>query len=146
VSQGLGLIIESLVAFLLLLTIGYCAMLNRRLKRLQADEHSFKVTIAELITATEMAERAVEGLRLAAHECEGALGERLEAAGQVSAELDRKLAAGDVVLARLSRVVTAARPLEDAPAPPRAADPQAVAEAARSFADRLRERVAALAA
>ena len=34
--------IESLVAVLLLLTIGYCVVLNRRLKRLKADEQALK--------------------------------------------------------------------------------------------------------
>ena len=41
-SHGLGLMIESLVALLLLLTIGYCVLLNHRLKRLRADELSVK--------------------------------------------------------------------------------------------------------
>ena len=55
-SHSLGVAIESLVAVLLMLTIGYCMLLNKRLKRLKADEHSLKATIAELITATEIAE------------------------------------------------------------------------------------------
>ena len=50
-SHSLGVAIESLVAILLMLTIGYCMLLNARLKRLKADEHSLKATIAELITA-----------------------------------------------------------------------------------------------
>jgi len=48
---------------LLMVTIGYCMLLNKRLKRLKADEHSLKATIAELITATEIAERAIGGLK-----------------------------------------------------------------------------------
>jgi len=52
VSYSFGLMIESLVAILLLLTIGYCVILNGRLKRLKADEQALKGTIAELITAT----------------------------------------------------------------------------------------------
>ena len=36
-NHSLGLIIESLVAVLLVLTIGYCMLLNARLKRLKAD-------------------------------------------------------------------------------------------------------------
>jgi len=58
-SHLLGIAIESLVAVLLVLTIGYCMLLNSRLKRLKADESSLKATIAELITATEIAERAI---------------------------------------------------------------------------------------
>ncbi|MDO8980158.1 MAG: chemotaxis protein, partial [Afipia sp.] len=57
-SHAFGMIIEGLVAALLLLTIGYCMLLNSRLKRLKADEHSLKAVIGELITATEIAERA----------------------------------------------------------------------------------------
>jgi len=166
VSYGFGLIIEGLVAILLMVTIGYCTALNNRLKRLKADERVLKATIAELITATEMAERAVAGLRTTARECEGTLGERMMAAEQCCAELNRQVKAGDVVIERLARVVVASRKLDEvqpvaaapaapppAPAPPKAAptapapaDPKAVAAAARSLADRLRERMGALAA
>jgi len=67
-SHSLGIAIESLVAILLMLTIGYCMLLNKRLKRLKADEHSLKAVIAELITATEIAERAIGGRTVAAVE------------------------------------------------------------------------------
>jgi hypothetical protein len=140
------MVIESLVAFLLLMTIGYCMVLNARLKRLRADEQSLKATIAELVTATEIAERAVHGLKNTAHECEDTLGERLQAAERVSNDLERQLSDGEVLLARLSRVVVAGRSLNESPAATAAPDPSAVAAAARSFADRLRERVSALAA
>jgi uncharacterized protein DUF6468 len=164
VSYGFGVVIEGLVAILLLVTIGYCTMLNNRLKRLKADERILKATIAELITATEMAERAVAGLRTTARECEGTLGERMMAAEQCCAELNRQVKAGDVVIERLARVVVASRKLDEVqpvaaapapppppPTPPKAApaapaDPKAVAAAARSLADRLRERMGALAA
>ena len=145
-SHSFGLMIESLVAFLLLLTIGYCTVLNRRLKRLRADEQALKATIAELIKATEIAERAVNGLKRAAHECEDTLGERLKAAERYCAELDRQISEGDVVLTRLTRVMIAARALNEVPAAVTVPDPKAVAAAARSFADRLRERMGALAA
>ena len=58
--SNFGLMIESLVAILLLLTIAYCVTLNKRLKRLRADEMALKATISELITATEIAERAIK--------------------------------------------------------------------------------------
>jgi uncharacterized coiled-coil protein SlyX len=162
VSYGFGLIIEGLVAILLMVTIGYCMILNNRLKRLKADERALKATIGELITATEMAERAVAGLRITARECESTLGERLATADQCCAELNRQVKAGDLVIERLARVVVASRKLDDvqpiaaapaAPAAPKAApaalasaDPKAVAAAARSLAERLRERMGALAA
>ena len=67
-SNILRLMIESLVAILLLLTIVYCVRLNEQLKRLKADEQSLKATIAELITATEIAERAIAGLKVTVRE------------------------------------------------------------------------------
>ena len=154
-SHGFGLAIESLVALLLLLTIGYCVILNRRLKRLRADEMALKATISELITATDIAERAVAGLKVTAHECEGTLGERLIAAARCCEELNRLTKSGEHVLDRIGRVVLAARPLlEPAPAPPPAvvpvappmSRPNALAEAARILGERTRERASALAA
>ena len=44
-THSLGVMIEALVALLLIVTIGYCMLLNTRLKRLKADELSLKVTI-----------------------------------------------------------------------------------------------------
>ena len=148
-SYGFGLMIESLVAILLMVTIGYCVILNNRLKRLKADEQALKVTIAELITATEIAERAVVGLKATVQECEGTLGERLSLAEQCCEDLADQVKAGDQLIDRLARVVVASRKLNDMPMPAPASeapDPNAVAAAARSFADRLRERVGTLAA
>jgi hypothetical protein len=141
-----GMVIEILVAMLLMLTIGYCYTLNRRLERLRADEQSLKGTIAELITATEIAERAVNELKHTAQQNDATLGERVRAAERCCVELDRQVSAGDVVLTRLSRVVVAARSLQDVPSAATAPDPKAVAAAARSFADRLRDRVSPVAA
>jgi Domain of unknown function (DUF6468) len=146
VTYGFGFMIESLVAILLLLTIAYCVILNNRLKRLKADEQSLKATIAELITATEIAERAVAGLKTTAHECDSTLGERLRGADRCCAELNQQIKAGDALMKRLSRIVAAARPGEAAPEPVAAPDPKAVAAAAQAFAERARTRVGALAA
>ena len=114
VSHILGLMIESLVAVLLLLTIGYCVLLNRRLRRLRADELSLKATIAELITATEIAERAIGGLKQTVRECDENLGERLRTAERVSAELGRQLDGGEELLKR-DRPVAGSRQLGSNP-------------------------------
>src|SRR6516165_6106940 len=109
-SHSLGLMIETLVAVLLLITIGYCMLLNRRLKRLKADEHSLKATIAELITATEIAERAIGGLKHTVREVNDNLGSQLASATQMSEHLKRQLAEGDHVVRRLTKIAIAARP------------------------------------
>lgn len=115
-TNGYGFMIESLVAILLLLTIAYCVILNSRLKRLRADERVLKATIAELITATEIAERAVSGLKTTADECDQTLGERLRAAERCSEDLGRRVKSADVLIRRLSRILAAAQRDEAAPA------------------------------
>ncbi|CAL78731.1 conserved hypothetical protein; putative methyl-accepting chemotaxis protein [Bradyrhizobium sp. ORS 278] len=155
-NHSLGLIIESLVAVLLVLTIGYCMLLNSRLKRLKADEHSLKAVIAELITATEIAERAIGGLKLAVRDVNDNLGNQLAAATQMSDQLRKQLAESDGVVRRLSRIASAARPITspDAAAPEPVAAPapvpaittepvrvsgaKAVAAAAQAFSERRR--------
>src|SRR4051794_41872586 len=81
-SHLLGIAIESLVAALLIVTIGYCMLLNKRLKRLKADEHSLRATIAELITATEIAERAIGGLKHTGRGANEDIGAQLAAGGE----------------------------------------------------------------
>ena len=140
-SHSFGIVIESLVAVLLLLTIGYCMLLNSRLKRLKADEHSLKATIGELITATEIAERAIGGLKHTVRDVNENLGNQLTAAAQTSQQLKTLLAEGDNVIRRLSRIAVAARPLsepEAAPAAPRVSPARAVAAAAQAFSERRR--------
>jgi ABC-type transporter Mla subunit MlaD len=138
-SHAFGIAIESLVAILLLLTIGYCMLLNSRLKRLKADEHSLKATIAELITATEIAERAIGGLKHTVRDVNENLGNQLTSAAQLSQLLKKQLAEGDNVIRRLSRIVVAARPAaEPEPAAPKISAAQAVAAAAQAFSDRRR--------
>src|SRR4029450_210042 len=114
VSTAFGLMIESLVAVLLLVTIGYCVLLNKRLTHLKANEQTLKTTIAELVAATEGAERAIAGLKQTARDCDQTLGEQLRAAERLSAELPQQIAHAETITNRISRIVGAARPLEDA--------------------------------
>ncbi|MCB1412802.1 MAG: chemotaxis protein [Xanthobacteraceae bacterium] len=148
-----GLVIEGLVAVLLIVTIGYCILLNKRLQRLKADEQSLKATIAELITATEIAERAIGGLKHAVRDVNEDLGSQLSAATEMSRTLTRQLSEGDDVLRRLAKIAAAARPAPPAPAPvapvavpepPRMSAVRATVAAAQAFAER--RRAAGLAA
>src|SRR6201987_923890 len=155
----LGFMIESLVAVLLVLTIGYCMLLNKRLQRLKADEHSLKAVIGELVTATEIAERAIGGLKHTVREVNEHLGAQLGAAHEMSDLLKKQLGEADHVVRRLSKIAIAARsPIDEAvaappvAAPPVAAAPQApvavapakissakaVAAAAQAFSERRR--------
>jgi hypothetical protein len=146
VSNGLGLIIESLVAVLLLMTIGFCLLLNNRLKKLKADEQTLKGTISELITATEIAERAIAGLKMTVRDCDLNLSERLRAGDQLARELGRQLENGSQILSQIAQITLAARmvktPAAAQPAPePAQPAAQATAQAASAFAARARQRL-----
>jgi hypothetical protein len=144
--------IEGTVAFLLLATIGFCIMLDRRLRKLKADEQTLKATIAELITATEIAERAIAGLKLTVRDTDQNLSERLRDGERLAATLGKQIEAGDLILTRLAQITMAARPAEQpqaavvaAPVMPMPAavhlpDAQATAMAAQAFAARARQR------
>ncbi|WP_417670905.1 DUF6468 domain-containing protein [Roseibium sp.] len=105
----IGMIIEGLVAVLLLVTIGYCFTLNKRLQRLRADEETLRATISELMTATEIAERAILGLKATASEADQTLGARLQAAEDMSASLAEQVGEGEKIFHRISQIAEAAR-------------------------------------
>ncbi len=137
-NHSFGLAIESLVAVLLVLTIGYCMLLNKRLKRLRADEQSLKATISELITATEIAERAIGGLKHTVRDVNDDLGNQIASAADLSRQLAKQLAEGDAVVRRLSRIALAARPATPPEPEVVTSEARSVAAAARAFSERRR--------
>ena len=147
----LGIAIESLVAVLLVLTIGYCMLLNSRLKRLKADEQSLKATIGELITVTEIAERAIGGLKHTVRDVNEHLGSQIALATSLAEQLKGQLLESDSVMRRLAKIASAARPLPEAqpeapvqvaahaqPIAPKMSAARANAAAAQAFAERRR--------
>jgi len=156
-NNGIGMIINGLIAILLVLTLGYCMRLNRRLKLLKSDEQSLRATIAELVTATDIAERAITGLKLTVEECEVGLAARLASGERLTVDLDRRIAAAKNVVGRLVQAAANEGPRAERPdtlAPlrrnetnaPQQHDVQAVAAAAQAFAEKLRVKVHGLAA
>ena len=135
-SHHFGLMIESMVAVLLLLTILYCVRLSRQLRLLRADEQSLRATIAELITATEIAERAIGGLKTTMRDSEQHLAVRLADAERVSQQFEEHLIAGRDLLAKIARITGASKQIELTEAP----DAREVAAAAQAFANRARAR------
>lgn len=136
-----GYLIESMVSVLLLMTILYCIRLNKQIRLLKADEQSLRATIGELITATEIAERAIGGLKTTMREGEQTLGERIKRTEALSDDLQRQLTAGEQLLGRLVRITEAGRPVDLTPPQPAVPSALAVAAAAQAFADRSRARL-----
>jgi len=104
-----GVLVEGSVSVLLAVTIGYCAVLNTRLKRLQADRNELRVMVADLVHATDLANAAVKELQDAAAEAELALNARLEEAERFGVELANHVSAGHEVLERISRITQVAQ-------------------------------------
>lgn len=119
-TGNLGMVIELMVVGLLCVTIGYCILLDRRLRAVRQDEQIMRKTVIELGTATERAERAIDSLRHTLGDCDRTLAERLRVAERYTADLEDQIRSGDDILNRISRIVstTADQPaVEAAPAP-----------------------------
>lgn len=133
--------VESMVAVLLLFTILYCVRLNRSIQHFKGGEKNLRATIAELVTATETAERAIAGLKTTIREAEQTLGDRLDRAEKFSEEMESQIEAGEGILNRLAKIA-AIRPLATgkADSKPAGPDTRAIMAAAQAFAERSRAR------
>ncbi|MCZ8377224.1 MAG: DUF6468 domain-containing protein [Beijerinckiaceae bacterium] len=105
-AGNLGLVIELMVVGLLVVTIGYCIMLDRRLRQVRQDEAVMRKTVVELGAATERAERAIDALRATLGDCDRTLAERLRVAERYTADLEDQIRSGDDILNRISRIVS----------------------------------------
>lgn len=137
-----GLIIESLLILLLVLTVSYCMMLNRRLSRLRSAQQDLHVVIGELCSATETAEHAIRGLKATTEEADMRLSDKLHRAQLLTRELtvltDEESPAQPAAMApvvhaapaahsRSPAVVAPVRATPPAPAKPRTPDRAAAA-------------------
>jgi len=74
----LSLILDVVVAALLVATIGYAAVLNRKLQSLRANKAEFEAMIGEFNDATRRTEGSIQALRLAADQTAKALSVQVE--------------------------------------------------------------------
>ena len=136
----LGLLVEGAVAVLLALTIGYCVVLNQRLKRLHQDKDVLRQMVADLVGATNLANQAIKELKQTAVEADLALNSRLEEAERFGVELANHVTAGTVLMERIAKITSVARnsqtiePVEQ---------PNKVASALEQLSARVRARGAA---
>jgi hypothetical protein len=105
----LGFFVESAVAVLLMLTIGYCIVLNSRLKRLHADRSMLQQMVADLVGATNLANQAIKELKTTAMDADLALNARLEEAERFGIELANHVSAGSMLMDRIAKITSIAR-------------------------------------
>lgn len=118
---SLGIVVEALVAILLATTIGYCIILNHKLKRLHADRDTLRKMVADLVEATTLANAAVQELKTAAVEADTALTGRLEEGERLGIELANHITAGQQIMDKIAKITSAARngqPLDERLAEP----------------------------
>ena len=135
---SLGIVVETAVAILLATTIGYCIVLNERLKRLHSDRDTLRKMVADLVQATALANAAVQELKTAALEADTVLNGRLEEAEKFGVELANHVTAGQQVMDKIAKITSVARnnqPLDD-----RLAEPNKVQSALQQLAMRPRTR------
>lgn len=116
-----GVIVEALVALLLATTIGYCVILNQRLKRLHADRDTLRKMVTDLVEATTLANAAVQELKSTAQEADTALANRLEEGEKLGNELANHITAGQQIMDKIAKITSVARnsqPLDDRLAEP----------------------------
>lgn len=106
---SLGLVVEGAVAILLALTIGYCVVLNNRLKRLHSDRDMLRQMVADLVGATNLANQAIKELKQSAVEADLTLSARLEEAERFGVELANHINAGTVLMERIAKITSVAR-------------------------------------
>jgi low affinity Fe/Cu permease len=161
--------VDLLVAVLLVATIISSVGLSKRMSRMRADESAMRTTIADLIVATDTAERAIAGLKSLLGESDRTLSERLRTAERYSEDLATRVHAGETVMSRIAQIVDTSRRAAEPEAAPRPPKPSndvegdvkvekfkaeaanegmltAAAAAAQAVADRAARRVGARAA
>ena len=82
-----GLLLDAAVALLLLATIFYCVLLNRRLSALRASYDDLQRLLGGFSRSIERAEAGITGLKIAAQEVGGDLQERIDKARALADEL-----------------------------------------------------------
>jgi hypothetical protein len=84
----LGLVFDGVLAMLLAITIGYCALLYRRLDALRAAREEMQALAHRLGEVTARAEAGLDRLRAAAEEASSKLDPRLDRAKTLASDLD----------------------------------------------------------
>jgi hypothetical protein len=101
-SLPMDLVLEGIVSVLLAATIGYCAMLDRRLRAMRSGQDGLRDLIRDLGTATEQAVSAIARLREASDATGQALGDQVKRGRALADELGLIVEAGNRIADRLS--------------------------------------------
>jgi hypothetical protein len=99
----LSLIVEIALSLLLTLTVGYCALLERKLSLLRKGQDGLKETISELNTAVTTAGVSMRLLKSAATEISATLETEVTRGRSLADELAVLTASGERIASRIER-------------------------------------------
>lgn len=136
----ISLAIDILVSLLLVVTIGYSAVLNKRLKRLRDEEDVMRVTVQELVNSSSLADKALKDLKAMAENSDAALRARLSEAETTASILSQATQQGQSMLARLGQAGVEVSDIIVEPAPQIANAPSPAFASLRASAQRLSAR------
>jgi hypothetical protein len=94
-------VVEIILAVLLAATLGYCAILERRLRGLRQDQAALTETVQALNSGILRAQASLTALRSAAAEAGAALDKSVTSARTLSDELSLMVAAGERIATRI---------------------------------------------
>ncbi len=104
--------VDILLCVLLVVTIGYSSVLNRRLKRLRNEEDIMRATVQEMVNTSALADKALRDLRAMAESTDASLHSRIVEAEKLAKYLAGFTASrqGSNEQAAAANQVTAATP------------------------------------
>jgi uncharacterized protein DUF6468 len=82
------LVIEGLLILLLVITICYCFILDRRLKNLRTGQTDLRKVISDLSKTTQTAQQAISGLQATADDVDQKLSAKLHEARVLTSQLE----------------------------------------------------------
>lgn len=99
----IGLILETVVAILLCVTVGYCYLLDKRLRALRSGKDELKIVISELNLATEKAAHGIAHLKSTSETVFANFEERMTGARGLADELTLITESADNIANRIER-------------------------------------------
>ena len=93
--------LDALVAVLLVVTVGYCLVLNRRLTELRGNQEGMGQLFAAFTKAVRQTENSVRDLNTASEHIGGALDLQMMDASSLTDELDLMTQSGNRLAARI---------------------------------------------
>ncbi|MGB8274226.1 MAG: DUF6468 domain-containing protein, partial [Alphaproteobacteria bacterium] len=122
--------LDILVAALLVATIAYCVMLNRRLGALRRNEEELRKVLSTFGDAATRAEAGIANLRKAGGEVGDVLGHKVAEARAIYDELAFVTERGDSLVSQIADSLTAVRPVLREAAPSASPEPASAPRAA----------------